>query len=201
MKKMSSKSLNNGLRVQFDQQLMFPVPRAWLAQVHVRFALYALSGAQQDLECIGLSDMLATSDILSVPQSAPSSAPSAPARVQAWFDVQLPASLAQSPSAPQESVTENAATSPSGKQLPSRVRDGRKQQVHAIVSVFLPEDGSVRAADLVTAASSADGGGGGGNAAAQSRQSSARANPGHAQASADTTKDQRWEELCAKLPV
>ena len=64
MKKMSAKSINMGLRVQFNEQLMFSVPRAWLPQVHVRFSLYAHNSAQNDKECIGHSDMLATKDII-----------------------------------------------------------------------------------------------------------------------------------------
>jgi len=64
MKKMSATSINRGLRVQFDEQLMFSVPRAWLPQVHVRFSLYAHHSAQEDMECIGHSDMLATKDII-----------------------------------------------------------------------------------------------------------------------------------------
>jgi hypothetical protein len=64
MKKMSAKSINRGLRVQFDEQLMFPVPRAWLPQVHVSFSLYAHSSAQEDMECIGNSEVLATKGII-----------------------------------------------------------------------------------------------------------------------------------------
>lgn len=61
--------------------------------------------------------------------------------MKAWFDVHLPASSALSES-------ENAAKSSSGHQTESlsgatRARDSKKQQVHAIVSVFLPDDGSV----------------------------------------------------------